>query len=243
MNSPVDMSSMGMSVLFASYATVFFFMAGITWRSMEKTAKVGIVAPLVMLVVFAVVHGFSDVIDAIMRFPGVDSSPTGALAAVRITLLAASFVFLLIYGLASLIDDMAIFRVIVILGLVGMVGMVAGIAALFAEGAAAGSVASAERATRLFLALPSGMLAAAALFRSGRRCGALGMEHCERGARLAAVSMAAYAVFAGAFATGYPQAYRLLGLPIQAHRMLAAVALTVGLAWMLERMSLSGEGD
>lgn len=237
----VSSENWGMAVLFMVYAAVFFIMAGITWRRLEQTARVGIVAPMVMLVVFAVIHGFSDVIDAVLRMPGMDSSPTGALAAVRITLLLTSFVFLFIYGLAALVDDMAMFRLIFILGVVGMVGMVAGITALFAEGSAAGSIADAEKATRLFLALPGGLLAAAALWRSGERCGALGMEQCQKGARLASVAMASYAIFAGAFATGYPQANRLLGLPIQAHRMVAAMAITIGLAWMLERMSLGSD--
>jgi hypothetical protein len=228
-----------MLVLFAAYALVFYVIAAVTWRGIAGTARGGLVAPLMMLVAFAIVHGSADVMDVALRLPGSNPSPTGGIAAIRIVLLGSSFILLLMYGVIGLVDGASARRTILLLGLVGAVGIAAAIAGLFAEGARAGSIAASERATRLFIALPAGLLSAVALYRVSRQCDLLGLVDCRRGARVAAAGMAAYAVFAGAFATGYPQAYRLFGLPIQAYRMGAAIVIAIGLTMMLERMALS----
>lgn len=229
-----------MLVLFAAYALVFYIIAAVTWRGIAKTARAGLVAPLMILVVFAVVHGSADVMDVVLRLPGANPSPTGGAAAIRIVLLGSSFILLLVYGVVGLVDSTSVRRSILLLGLLGAVGIAAAIAGLFAEGAQAGSIAASERATRLFIALPAGLLSAVALARVSRQCAVLGLVDCRRGALVASAGMAAYAVFAGAFATGYPQAYRLFGLPIQAYRMGAAIVLAIGLTIMLERMSVKG---
>ncbi len=233
------MGDYAMVALFVVYGVTFFVMAFVVWRRLEQTSRMGIAAPMFLLVVFAVLHGSSDIVDVFLRLPGADASPISGLAAIRMVLLLASFVFLFMYGLAGLFDDVQVMRTISLLGTLAMFGALSGLTALFAEGAAAGSILEVERATRLFVALPGGLLAAAALFRASRVCGRLGIERCQRGARLAAAGMTAYAIFAGAFATGYPQSLRLLGLPIQAYRMSAALVVTLGLVMMLDRMSLS----
>lgn len=233
----------GMIVLFTVYAITFFVMAAVTWRRLEQTARIGIAAPMAMLVVFAVLHGLSDVVDVLLRLPGTESSPVGALAAIRLVLLVASFVFLFVYGLLALIDDESIRRTVFLLGMIALIAAMGALTALFAEDVPAGSIGAVERTIRLFVALPGGLLASAALIRAGEICGRLGAGQCQMGARIAAAGMAAYAIFAGAFATGYPVALRLAGIPIQAYRMTAAMVVTVGLAWMLERMALSGKRD
>lgn len=227
-----------MLVLFAAYAFVFYVIAAVTWRGISRTARAGLVAPLMILVVFAIVHGSADIMDVVLRLPNANPSPTGGVAAIRIVLLGSSFILLLVYGVVGLVDNTAVRRSILLIGLIGAVGIAAAIAGLFAEGAQAGSIAASERATRLFIALPAGLLSALALVRVSRQCDVLGLVDCRRGALVAAAGMAAYAVFAGAFATGYPQAYRLFGLPIQAYRMGAAIVIAVGLTMMLERMSV-----
>ncbi|MDZ4168960.1 MAG: hypothetical protein U1E26_04810 [Coriobacteriia bacterium] len=230
-----------MIILFVVYGLTFFVMAGVLWFRLEQTARIGIAGPMVTLVAFAVLHGISDIVDVVLRLPGYNASPTGSIAAVRMVFLVASFLFLAVYGALGLIRDDSVRRSVFVMGMVGLVGIVAAVTALFAEGAAAGSIADAERATRLYIALPGGLLAALALYRAGQTCGKLGMRQCREGSIVAAAGMVAYAIFAGGIATGYPEPLRLIGLPIQLYRMGSAAVLTVGIAWMLDRMSIGGK--
>lgn len=232
-----------MVVLFLAYAFTFFIMSWIVWTQTEQTARIGLTAHMVNFVAFALIHGASDLVDAYLRIPGVNVSPTGPAAAVRLSLLALSFVFLLLFGVVSLVESPAALRAIRLMGMIAGAGTAAALVALFAEGAASGSVADAERAIRLYVALPGGLLSAYALWRTGDRCGRLGMDQCRQGSFIAAAALVAYAVFAGAIATGYPQVLRLFGLPIQVYRMSAGVVLTVGLTIMLERLSIKSGGS
>lgn len=226
-------------IIFIIYGGAFLVMAGVLWAGIERTAKLGIASRLNILIVFAVVHGVSDLIDAALRIPGVPASPTGPVAAIRLMLLALSFLALLWFGLAILIEDRKAFRTLVLFGVLASIGLAAGLAALFAEGASLGSVQGAERTSRLLLGLPGGALSAIGFLKVSRRCGILGLGGCARGSMIAAVGMGAYAILAGAVATGYPQAVLVLGLPIQLHRMMAAITITVGCVMMLRGLAFS----
>jgi len=226
-------------VIFLLYGGAFLVMAWMLWAGIERTAKLGIAAHLNILIFFALIHGVSDLVDAVLRVPGVPASPDGPVAAIRLVLLALSFVALLWFGAAVLIDDRRAFQAFMALGILASVGVAAGLAALFADRAAVDSVQTAERAARLVLGLPGGLLAALAFLKVSRRCNLLGLEQCSQGALVAAVSMAVYAIFAGAVATGYPQAVFILGLPVQLYRMMAAITITVGCVVMLRGLALT----
>ncbi len=228
-----------MIAIFLIYGGAFLVMAGALWAGIERTAKLGIASHLGILIVFGVTHGLSDLVDAVLRVPGIPADPTGPLAAVRLTLLALSFLALLWFGLSVLIEDRASFRSFVYLGLIASVALAAGLAALFAEEASLGSVQGAERAARLLLGLPGGLLSAVAFGKVAARSRLLGLERCFAGASVAAVGMAAYAVLAGGVATGYPDVVRVLGLPVQMHRMMGAITITAGCMMMLRGLAVS----
>lgn len=232
-------SDVRLIIIFVIYGGAFLVMAGVLWSGIERTARVGIASHLNILIIFALVHGVSDLIDAVLRIPGVPASPTGPVAAARLVLLALSFLALLWFGLSVLIEDRRAFRALVLLGSLLSVGLAAGLAALFAEGAAIGTVQAAERTARLLLGLPGGLLSAVGFLKVARRGAVLGLARCSRGAMVAAFGMAVYAILAGAVATGYPSAVLVLGLPIQLHRMAAAVTITVGCVIMLRGLALS----
>ncbi|MBI5232025.1 MAG: hypothetical protein HY876_07675 [Coriobacteriales bacterium] len=232
-------SSWFLVVLYAIYGLTFLVMAGAIGYYTRKAPPFGISRKMISLIIFAILHGFSDLLDAVLRSPGMDASPTSALAAARLVLLATSFVWLFLFGIVSLIDNEELYRVIVIVSVVAGVGVAAYLAAQYAEGATVGSMARVELQTRLFIALPACLLAAGGFYRVSRQCASLGMDQCRRGAMVAAGGMAAYGVLGGAFATGYPFVLRLFGVPIQVFRMGAAVVLTVGVIWMLQSMQVN----
>ncbi len=235
------MSQWGLIAVFIIYGGSFLVMAWVLWQHIRRTAGVGVTSRLNFLALFALTHGLSDLMDAALRFPGVDPDPSGPAAVIRLTLLVVSFLFLLLFGLVVTVDDVGLQRVIIGFGTLAVAGMVAGLAALFLADSTADSFAATEKATRLLVGLPGAALSAVALVRISRICSRLGLHHCATGARVAAFGMAAYGILAGGVATGYPQAVMVLGLPIQLHRMAAAVVLTVGCVWMLQKLEYDRE--
>lgn len=231
-------SSMSLAVINFIYGASFMVMAVMLWVWLERTGKLGIAARLNLLAAFGIAHGLSDITDAALRLPGVDTDPGGPVAAARFALLAISFVFLLWFGATGVIDDSRLQRVIVAFGILGLSAMTAGVAALYAQGLSGGSLQSVERAIRLFLGVPGGVLSAIAFLRVATRCTLLGFRDCALGGKIAALGMGAYTFFAGVMATGYPNSLLVAGLPVQLHRMAAALVLTFGALMMLQRLEV-----
>lgn len=235
------MSKWGLITVFIIYGGSFLVMAWVLWRHIQRTSRAGVTSRLNFLALFALTHGVSDLLDAVLRFPGVDPDPSGPIAIVRLTLLVVSFLFLLLFGLVVIVDDSGLQKMIVGFGMLAVAGMVAGLTALFLADSTAGSFAATEKATRLLVGLPGAALSAVAFIKIGRICTRLGLHHCANGAKLAAFGMAAYGILAGGVATGYPNAVMVVGLPIQLHRMAAAVVLTIGCVWMLQKLEYDRE--
>lgn len=231
-------SDMFMFIVFIVYGATFLVMAAVLWLGVRHTTRLGIASQLPVLAFFALTHGASDLVDAVLRTPYVDASPLGPVAAIRLVLLAISFIFLLVFGILMLIEDERLRRNIFALGVLAVIGAASGLAALFAQETDAASIQQVERAIRLLFGLPGGLLSAAGLYRVHRRCACIGVRQCGTGALVAAGGMAAYAIMAGALATGYPTPLFILGLPIQLHRMAAAVVLTIGCVMMIRSLEL-----
>lgn len=228
-------------IIFLIYGSTFIVMAGVIWSHTQRTAKLGFAGSMYLLALFAATHGISDLVDVVLRLPGVDADPTGPVAAVRLAMLVTSFLFLLLYGISTLVEDTAIYHLVLALGSLAAVALVAGLVALYAEGVSVGTISHVEAAVRRFVGLPGGLLSSLGLLRISNRCSRVGLRQCRDGSRLAAFGMVAYAILAGAVATGYPQSIAVLGMPIQLHRMAAAIVLTIGCAWMLRALEVHPE--
>lgn len=228
----------GLLVVYAVYGGAWLVTGIALWLYGERTARLGVAAHLRLLSLFAIVHGLSDVVDIGLRLPGVTPTPTSALGAIRLALLAASFILLLQFGLAITIRDPRIYRSVITLGLFGLIGLAAGLLALYAEGPSALEIGAVERAIRLLIGLPGALLGGYGFYMLSRRCRALNMRECARDTLTAAVCLATYGVLAGAITSGYPTPTVILGLPIQFYRMLAAIGLTVACISLLKRLQV-----
>jgi hypothetical protein len=224
--------------VYTVYAGAFFVMAITIMAFTERTARLGAAAKMPLLAAFALTHGVSDAVDLALRLPDATSSATGGLAAVRIFFLVVSFLLLIAFGASMLIDDKKTLRIVGSVGSVAALGVIAALVAVYAEGITEGSIAAFERAARIWLGLPGGLLAAGGLMVVSRKCAILGLSGCGRGSQTAAAGMLAYAILAGAIATGYPGPHLLLGLPIQVFRMIAAVVLTTGCVMLLRHLDI-----
>lgn len=225
-------------VVYVVYGGTFIVMAVSLWVFSERTAKLGIAQKLRVLAFFAIAHGISDMIDAVLRFPRLQIDPTGALVAVRLSLLVVSFLFLLWFGIGILITDEGLYRTVIGLGTLAVVGAMAGLVALYAQGVTEESVISVNRAARLVLGFPATMIASVGFFQLSRKCHSLRMEGCAKDSILAAASIAAYGVLAGLVPAGFRNPVLFLGLPIQFYRMIAAIALTAASISLLRRFEV-----
>ena len=234
----MNLADMGMIVLFTVYGGTWIVMGVLLWLGSERTAKLGIASDLRLLSLYAIVHGASDVIDVLLRLPGVQATPTSPLAAVRLALLTASFIILLQFGLAITIEDERVYKAIIALGALAIIGLGSGLVALYAGGATQTSVSAVEATTRHVVGLPGALLAAVGFFRLSRKCNRLNMAGCAHDSMGAAVSLAAYGILAGAVTSGYPIPTVILGLPVQFYRMLAAIGLAVSCLSLLRRFEV-----
>lgn len=227
------------------YGMTFLVMAGALFFYWERTAKLGVAGRFLLLAIFAVTHGAADLVTATLGLPyaygGVE-----ALAAIRLLLLTVSFLFLLQFGFSLLIDDRQLYRAVLGFGALGVLGMIAGLVVVYSSQPEA--VGAVERLSRLLVGLPGALLAALGLLRVAGRCHRLALEGCRNDARWAAIAMATYGLLAGGIfyrpglplvgSSGRPNAFEILGLPIQFYRMLAAVALTVACLRFLSRFRI-----
>jgi hypothetical protein len=246
----LDIRAIALLAMNIIYGVTFLVMAGAILLYWEHTAKLGVADRFVLLAIFGVTHGASDLVNAAMGFPHAygDLKP---LAAIRLLLLTVSFLFLLQLGFSLFIDDRQLYRVVLGFGVLGVLGMIAGLVVVYSsEPEAVGTV---ERLSRLFIGLPGALLAALGLLRIADRCGRLMLEGCRNDARWAAGAMAIYGFLAGGIfyrpgsplpgSGGRPNVFEILGLPIQFYRMLAAVALTVACVRLLSRFRIEREQD
>lgn len=231
----MDLSQIAMIAVYVAYAGTWLLIAVALWMHSERTAKLGIAGKLRLLALFAFVHALADLTDVALRLPGLQVPPTSPIAAVRLTLLTASFVILAQFGLALNIEDKRVYRSVLALGTLMIIGLGSGLVALYAKGATTASIATVERASRLLVGLPGAVLASIGFLRLSRKCDTIGMRECANDARLAAVSIGAYGILAGAITTGYPTVNVIFGLPIQFFRMVAAVGIAVATINMMRR--------
>lgn len=225
------------------YGVTFLVMAAALFFYWERTAKLGVAGRFVLLAMFAVTHGAADLVGAIINIP-YPHGDVGALAAIRLLLLTVSFLFLLQFGLALLIDDRQLYRAVLGFGALGVLGVIAALVAVYTSQPEA--TAAVERLARLLIGLPGALLAAVGLLRIAGRCGRLNLEGCKRDARWAAT--ATYGLLTGgifyragtpvAGSSSRPNIVEFLGLPIQFYRMLAALALTVACLRFLNRFRI-----
>lgn len=226
-------------VVYAIYGSSFLVMAVVVWKRLERTARMGLVKPLTGLIVFAAFHGFGDLVEVVLRVPGFPAQYVIPFRALKIALISASFISLLLFGVSSFVRSRRLMRLVLSVGVVGLVGVTATIVAIWTQAANAGdSTKAVEIAVRHLIAVPAAVLSAAAFFRVAVLCRRLGMRQSAFGAIVAGAFMAVYAVLAGVFVSGSSQPYILFGLPIQVYRMTAAIGITIGVAWMLERMTI-----
>ncbi|GAB4252127.1 MAG: hypothetical protein Kow00129_13000 [Thermoleophilia bacterium] len=239
----MDTRSLALLTINIIYGVTFLVMAGALFLYWERTAKLGVAGRFVLLAMFAVTHGAADLVGAIIPHAEGD---VGALAAIRLLLLTVSFLFLMQFGLAVLIDDRQLYRAVLGFGGLGVLAVVAGLVAVYAsEPEAAHAV---ERLARLLIGLPGALLTATGLLRIAARCAHLNLQGCKNDARWAAGAVAVYGVLTGGIfyraaspavgSSPRPNIVEFLGLPIQFYRMLAALALTVACLRFLNRFRI-----
>ncbi|MHB8870218.1 MAG: hypothetical protein ACYC8U_15635 [Thermoleophilia bacterium] len=241
----MDTRAVALLAINVVYGMTFLVMAAALFFYWERTAKLGVAGRFVLLAMFAVTHGAADLVGAIINIPS-PQGDVGALAAMRLLLLTVSFLFLVQFGLALLIDDRQLYRAVLGFGALGVLGVIAGLVAVYtSQPEATGAV---ERLARLLIGLPGALLAAVGLLRIAGRCGRLNLEGCGRDARWAAAALATYGLLTGgifyspgtpvAGSSSRPNILEFLGLPIQFYRMLAALALTVACLRFLNRFRI-----
>ncbi len=236
----MSLTSWALFALFVAYGVYFWVMAAGVWYYREHTAKLGIADRLWLLAAFAFVHGFSDLIDVVLRVPHIYFDPHGVLPQARLTLLVLSFITLFQFGIALLVENRRTYqRFLAASVLVSLVVLVGPVYPHLTDRFDLETFSLTERLARLVFGLPAALAASWGFYRIGRRCGVLGLSGCATDSRVAAAALVLYGIVAGAVATGYPSALRLWGVPIQAYRMLAAVTLTLASVRLLRRFGTS----
>lgn len=227
-----------MIVVYWVYVTTFLVMGAYVWYRVERTSRLGMVAPLFSLIMFAFTHALADAMPLIAHYrPEVTVEATEFVLVSNI-LEAVSFVFLLIFGVASFAEGTVKTRAVYVIGLLGMLGVIVGV--VLTSGDDPGQL---ELAVHAFIGVPAGILATSALARAAYRCHILGVRHGRNGAIIAAAGMSLYTVFALVQPAVLPGLTRMAGVPVQTHRAFAAIVVTVGVGWMLERLSVRTSGQ
>lgn len=228
MTDPVSIT-----IVYVVYAGPFLVM-GVTilalWR---RTARAGVLSSFLLLAAFALTHGLADAADGYLRVVGTSPLEPGTLQVVRLVLLAVSFVALLVFGVMLLASGPRDAKVTLGLGVVAIVGLAGALVAMYLREPTIETVTHLDGDVRRLLAFPGSLLATLGLVRLAVRSRAVGLEWFARYALLAAVGLAVYGVLAGLLVTGYPVPNTLLGLPVQVHRMAAAVLIAIGSVNML----------
>lgn len=227
-----DLSRLMVAVYWV-YVLTFFVMGVSIWLRVERTNRLGMVAPLFSLIMFAFVHGLADAMPLLAYYRSEVNFESAEYLLVASILEAASFVFLLLFGLISFVEGPTKTRALYVLGLLGMLGVIVGLVLSLGE-----DMSQVDAAVHTLLGIPAGVAATAAFARAAYRCHVLGVRNSRNGAIIAAVGMGLYTIFAMIQPVMAPELVRVAGVPIQVHRVFAAMVITVGVGWMLERLAL-----
>ncbi|MBA4370402.1 MAG: hypothetical protein C0418_02350 [Coriobacteriaceae bacterium] len=221
------------AIVYVVYAASFLVMAValvVLWR---RTARAGVLASFLLLAAFALAHGVADAIDGYLRVIGSSPMVPGTLQAARLVLLAVSFLILLVFGVTLLISEPRHARVTLWLGVIAVVGLAGTLVSMYLNRPSIATITAIDAGVRHLIAFPGSLVAGVGLARLAVRSRRVGLEWFARYALLAAVGLIVYGVLAGLLTTGYPEPRTLLGLPIQVHRMAAAVLIAIGSVNML----------
>jgi signal transduction histidine kinase len=233
--------------VFFFYGLAFFALGLVVLLESGRASEFRFARAMLPLALFGLLHGVHEWYEMFQLFAAAKSGhvPGVAEEAVRVTLLAASFLCLVAFGARLL--PRAEERSLSGLGLVFLLGAIwlisVGIVYLLYRPPARALIISADVLSRYSLAIPGALLATWALLRERRDFHARGMSRYGRGLLWAGLAFLIYGVVGQIFTRSslvFPSQtlnsalfLRIIGIPVQVLRGVAAIAIAITLATAL----------
>ena len=168
------------AVVYVVYAGSFLVMGATILALWRRTARAGVLSSFLLLAAFALSHGLADAVDGYLRVIGTSPLEPGTLQALRLVLLAVSFVALLVFGVMLLASGPRDAKVTLGLGMVAVIGLAGALVSMYLRQPTIQTVTHLDADVRHLLALPGSLLASLGLVRLAVRSRAVGLQFFQR---------------------------------------------------------------
>jgi hypothetical protein len=215
--------------VFFIYGASFFLMSAVIFRRTPPAARSELTDGFLLLAAFGVLHGLTEWTDVVRLLAQATPAVTAAIAVLKLTLLAASFQFLLLFGfhVATASRAEARLRWAIYVAPV-LVAVYAYILYMSLQDLQAG-----EEAVRHSLGFLGALTASYAFLRLAGTLRGLSLGDAGNDALWVAGGFALYAVLAGLATPSTQQPLMIVGLPVQIWRAACAVVISVFVARIL----------
>ncbi|MFN2159434.1 MAG: sensor histidine kinase [Anaerolineales bacterium] len=239
MNQVADLFTQNIIFIYFIYGLSFFTMGLAIFLEVGHASELDFANALRPLAVFGLLHGLHEWFEMflLLQFTSGEGGLTLWIAAIRIFLLAVSFLMLILFGIRLIVKQD---KKQIQWGVMGALFLLWGIGLVFVlypQPANPEFVVAADVYTRYSLAIPGAILASLGLLVQRRRFIKLGMPGFGRDVLLAALAFGLYGCIGQLFVSSsiiYPSIYlnqdvfiRAFGFPVQVFRALMAVCIAV----------------